>query len=253
MVALPEAGMLKNIFFSDDGDPCIYDSSGTLLILARWHTPSQAKWVPLLDTTQLDRLASGRKEESYWSVAVAQGKFHCIILKGGDQHPYFPRPLLSEFDFKIPISTLPPPKKQSGEEVDDEDGTEESNAQSAARLEESFVRTSLLHSLLDDSSSVQTQLSRTRRTELTRRELEIDKILLQLLAVECREGEERGMRALEIVRLMRDRGGRMIEAAGKVAGRWRRNVLEEKIRELGERRLTGLEDGVEGEEEGDEL
>ena len=253
VVALPEAGTLKNIFFSDDGDPCIYDASGTLLILAHWRTPSQAKWVPLLDTTQLDRLASGRKEESYWPVAVAQGKFHCIILKGGDQHPYFPRPLLSEFDFKIPVSPLPPPKKPSEGEVEKEDGIEESNAQSSARLEESFVRTSLLHSLFDDSSSVQTRLSHTQKTELTHRELEIDKILLQLLAVECREGEERGMKALEIVRLMRDRGGRMIEAAGKVAGRWGRNVLEEKIRELGERRLAGLDNGVEEEEDGDEL
>ena len=61
--------------------------------------------------------------------------------------------------------------------------------------------------------------------------------------MECREGEERGMKALEIVGLMKDRGGKMIEAAGKVAGRWGRVVLEEKIREVGERRLMGL-DGV---------
>lgn len=58
------------------------------------------------------------------------------------------------------------------------------------------------------------------------------------------------MKALEIVGLMRDRSGRMMEAAGKVAGRWGRGVLEEKIRELGERRLT-LMNG--GEEEGEEL
>ncbi len=51
------------------------------------------------------------------------------------------------------------------------------------------------------------------------------------------------MKALEIVGLMRDRGGKMIEAAGRVAGRWGRSVLEEKIREVGERRLLGL-DGV---------
>jgi chromosome transmission fidelity protein 4 len=243
VVAVGESNALRNVFFSDEGDPCIYDSSGTLLVLAHWRSPNQAKWVPLLDTTQLERLASGRKEESYWPVAVAQGKFHCIILKGGDQHPYFPRPLLSEFDFKVPVTTLPPKKTAA----DSDEAVEESNAHAGARLEESFVRSSILHSLLDDVISAVQNPPLAQRTELTRRELEIDKILLQLLAVECREGEERGMKALEIVGLMRDRGGKMIEAAGKVAGRWGRVVLEEKIREVGERRLMGL-DGVDEEE-----
>jgi chromosome transmission fidelity protein 4 len=65
---------------------------------------------------------------------------------------------------------------------------------------------------------------------------------LQLLAVECREGEDRGMRALEMVQLMRDRTGRMMEAAGKVAERYGRTILGEKIRELGEKRVGGFDD-----------
>ncbi|KAL9103154.1 MAG: hypothetical protein Q9187_009039 [Circinaria calcarea] len=51
------------------------------------------------------------------------------------------------------------------------------------------------------------------------------------------------MKALEIVSLMRDRSGKLIEAAGKVASRYGRTVLEEKIMELAERRLMGLLDG----------
>ena len=94
---------LKNIFWSDAGNPCIYDSAGVLLTLLHWRTPGQAKWVPLLDTKQLERLRSGKKEETYWPVAVAADKFHAIILKGGEKSPYFPRPLLSEFDFNIPV------------------------------------------------------------------------------------------------------------------------------------------------------
>ena len=52
------------------------------------------------------------------------------------------------------------------------------------------------------------------------------------------------MKALEIVGLMTDRGGKMSEAAVKVGGRWGRNVLQDKIREVGERMLglTGSED-----------
>ena len=74
-----------------------------------------------------------------------------------------------------------------------------------------------------------------------RREMEIDKVLLQLLAVECREGEDRGMKALEVVKLFRDRTGRMVEAASKVAGRWGLTVLEDKIRAYAETRLQGLD------------
>src|SRR4051812_33871017 len=89
------------------------------------------------------RLAGGRKEETYWPVAVAQDKFHCIILKGGDKNPYFPRPLLSEFDFQIPISSVPPKDSSESEEAAAE-RTE------GSRFEESFVRGNILLSLFRD-------------------------------------------------------------------------------------------------------
>ena len=229
-VALTKGAEVKSVFFSDNGDPYIYDSDGVLLVLQHWRTPGQARWVPILDTKLLDRLATGRKEETYWPVAVAQNKFHCIILKGGDTSPYFPRPLLSEFDFKIPISN-PAPIDDAGEEAQTE----------GSRLEESFVRSSLTLSLLEDLLS-STNATHSQRAEQSRTELEIDKLLLQLLQIECREGEERGMKALELVQLMRDRSGKMIEAAGKIASRYGKTLLEEKIRDVAERRLMGLED-----------
>ncbi|KAM0076662.1 DNA polymerase alpha accessory factor Mcl1 [Fusarium odoratissimum] len=249
-VALPEGATLKSVFFSDNGDPCIYDSTGTLLTLLHWRQPSRASWVPLLDTKLLDRLASGRKNESYFPIAVADNKFHCIILKGGDQYPYFPRPLLSEFGFSIPISSAPKTSKrkarEGSEDFDmadgDEDKDEDEDGSSETRkLEQQFmlhnVKAAQLRDLVEATSS-----SHTQRSQLSRLELEIDKTLLQLLAVECREGEERGMRALEMVQLMRDRTGRMMEAAGRVAERYGRTILGEKIREVGEKRIEGLED-----------
>lgn len=203
--------------------------------MQHWRTHGQARWVPLLDTKQLDRLAGGRKEETYWPVAVAQEKFHCIILKGGDRYPYFPRPLLSEFDFRIPISDRP--QKASDDEGD------ESRNDASARFEESFVRGNVLLSLFQDLLS-STNATPSQRVKLARKEIELDKILLQMLAVECREGEERGMKALELVRMMKDRNGKMIEAAAKIAERYGRGVLEDKIRDLAERRYmeTGDDD-----------
>lgn len=168
---------------------------------------------------------------------MAQDKFHCIILKGGEKYPYFPRPLLSEFDFQIPISTAP--------RKDDENEEEAANRNDGARFEEAFVRQTLFLTLFQDLLS-STNATPSQRTEMARKELEVDKVLLQMLAVECREGEERGMKALELVSLMRDRSGKMLEAASKVAQRYGRTVLEDKIREIAERRIMG-------EEEDDEL
>ncbi|EXJ91497.1 chromosome transmission fidelity protein 4 [Capronia epimyces CBS 606.96] len=229
-----EEASLKALFWSDVGDPCIYDSNGVLLSLVHWRTPGQAKWVPLLDTRLLDRLKDGKKEETYWPVAVAAERFHCIILKGGDKSPYFPRPLLTEFDFHMPVCR----GVEKGE--DDE---EETNAAAGARLEEAFVRASTLLGLVDDLvQGLGEKATHSQKTEILKREIDVDKILLQLLAVECREGDDRGMKALEIVALLKDRSGKMVEAAAKVAGRWGRTMLEDKIREYAERRLMGLGD-----------
>ena len=121
------------------------------------------------------------------------------------------------------------------------EGSEDTPLPEGPRLEESFVRSSLMLSLLEDLLSA-TNATHAQRADLARKEVEVDKVLLQLLNVECREGEEKGMKALEIVGLLRDRSGRMLEAAGKVAGRYGRGTLEEKIRSLAERRLAGLEE-----------
>lgn len=142
--------------------------------------------------------------------------------------------MLSEFDFEIPLSSKPSSNNKEAE--DDEDNAKEEDE--LKKLEGQFVLNSILtaqhQDLVDNTKSTNTQ-----RTALARMELEIDKTLLQMMAVECREGEERGMRALEMVALLRDRTGRMIEAAGKVADRYGRTVLGEKIREVGEMRLGG--------------
>lgn len=198
----------------------------------------------MLDTKLLPRLASGRKTESYYPIAVADNRFHCIILKGGDQYPYFPRPLLSEFDFSIPLSSEPP-KAKAATNPEDPDATPEpeDDESETRKLEQNYLLKGIFAAQLQDSmAATQGSGSHAQRSTLARLELDIDKTLLQFLAIECREGEDRGMRALEVVQLMRDRTGRMMDAAGKVAERYGRSILGEKIREAGERRHGGDED-----------
>jgi chromosome transmission fidelity protein 4 len=204
-------------------------------------------------------LASGRKDESYFPIAVADNRFHCIILKGGDKYPYFPRPLLSEFEFSVPLTSKAPTKKvakqkkpqngdndlgsdledNSADEGGDKDGEGQEDGESQGLIQQ-FLLKSIQSAQLQDLTDA-TQASYAQRTAITRLNVDVDKVLLQLLAVECREGEERGMRALEVVSLMRDRTGRMLEAAGKVAERYGRMILGDKIRELAEEIVGGRE------------
>ena len=234
----------------------------------------------MLDTQNLARRRRHKHDsESYWPVAVTTSdrRFHCIILKGRETSPAFPRPLLSEFELEVPItnnttSTKKQNKKnktrkdRSGyddddgdndmaDDFDDDDNADDENADDdqseTLPLERSLLLLSTLTSLQHDRLRLPrpTSTGKSRRSStghsaaLTAANVEIDKILLQLLAAECRAGEERGMKAFEIVGLMRDRSGRMLEAAGKVAGRFGRDGLRERIDGLAERRLVGLDCG----------
>ncbi|KAL5594047.1 hypothetical protein BROUX41_001099 [Berkeleyomyces rouxiae] len=261
IVALPSGATLRSLFFSDDGNPCIYDSTGVLLTLLHWRKPGRAYWAPLLDTNLLARLASGRKNETYFPIAVANGKFHCIILKGGDRYPYFPRPLLSDFELSVPLHSIADARKKKkakavgGGDNDElaansddeasgaEDGAGGAQVSEGRKLEQAFLLQNIQATQLDDAASASAAGGRhALRSQLARMHTELDKTLLQLLAIECREGEHRGMKALDLVQLFHDRTGRMLQAAGKVAERYERGMLSEKIREVAERREAAMDE-----------
>lgn len=245
ILALPPNTQLTSVFFSAEGDPYIYDSSGVLLTLLGWRNTGQARWVPMLDTKLLTRLASGGKEESYWPVGVANDaddsvKFHCMIIKGKEMYPSAPVPHLSEFGFEIPLSSAAERKKLSIEDLDiEDDEAPKKNDGKQMEHEQAFILSSTLHAQLQANPN----LSAGQQRALASLEVGIDRALLQLLGLECLAGEDHGMKALEIVSLMRDANGKMLDLAGKVASRYGRDVLGEKIRELAERRVAGREEG----------
>lgn len=107
-------------------------------------------------------------------------------------------------------------------------------ADSTKKLEQQYLLKGLEASLLSDLVE-NTSASHSQRAELGRKEVEVDKVLLQIINAECMEGEERGMKVLELVGLLSS--DKMVEAAVKIASRYGRNVLEQKIREVAEQRL----------------
>lgn len=88
---------LAALFFSDDGDPYMYDTSGVLAALVHWRDPLQARWTPVLDTAELDD-----PDRSLWPAGVLDRKLQAVVLRGAYKYPPVPLPVTSEFDLKVP-------------------------------------------------------------------------------------------------------------------------------------------------------
>jgi chromosome transmission fidelity protein 4 len=119
--------------------------------------------------------------------------------------------LFSEIEFTIPSH----PKEVLTE-----------NSTSQPTLEEKHLRLSILHALLEDSVSLRSTLE--ERTELSKRETEIDRTLLPLIQIACKE--EKASKAVDLVRLLRKRAS--LEYAGKIAVKYNMKQLADKIGEI---------------------
>ena len=83
---------LEWVGYSFSGDLLTWDSDGVLRVYYK------SGWVPLLDTRT--RKVKG---DVYWPVGVYNDNFMCIICKGGDKFPGFPKPMLMEVPLVVPF------------------------------------------------------------------------------------------------------------------------------------------------------
>ncbi|WVQ75997.1 hypothetical protein IAR50_005633 [Cryptococcus sp. DSM 104548] len=182
------------IGFTSEGIPAIYDSAGLLSVLDRHRRPGQARWVPLFDTTSLAR--DGRKE-AYWPVGVSSTHMSCIILKGLEVEPWFPRPLLQEIELHMPMLNM-----------DEQPG----------KVEESLARGSLT---LTNLSPIDPEASYIKKeTEVT-----LDKEILQLIQGACKA--DNLQRALDLARLVYQ--PETVKAASSIAGFYHLPGLKDRI------------------------
>lgn len=179
-----------------------------LLVLEHWRVPGGANWVPVLDSMHTDR-REGR-EEYYWPVTVHDGKFHCVILKGLERHPFFPRPFLSEIELQMPC-------------VSAAGATGAARGSERLQLEEMFMRAALSLSMCADALPDHT--SAADRALVARKETEIDTALLKLVQIACIE--ERSARALSLARLLHRDTSK--EAARRIALHYSDTTLAEKM------------------------
>ncbi|ORY30355.1 hypothetical protein BCR39DRAFT_529347 [Naematelia encephala] len=202
-IPLPKRVTLTWIGFTSDGTPAIFDSTGLLSVLDRYRRLGQARWVPLLDSSLLPRREG--KQENYWPVGVTSSHFSCVILKGNEKEPWFPRPLIQELEMRMPLLNM-----------DNQQG----------KLEESMVRGEVALSILRDHAVDASDDELEYR--IKEREVALDKELLQLVQGACKA--DNLQRALDVARLMHQPG--TIEAAAKVAGFYHFPGLQERISQV---------------------
>jgi chromosome transmission fidelity protein 4 len=135
-----------------------------------------------------------------------------LIWQENEKDPYFPRPLFSEIEFTIPSHAR--------------ETLVENSTTSQPTLEEKHLRLSILHALLEDSVSSRSTIE--ERTELSKRETEIDRTLLPLIQFACKE--EKASKAIDLIRLLRKRAS--LEYAGKIAVKYNMRQVADKIGEI---------------------
>ncbi|KAI0320775.1 WD40 repeat-like protein [Amylostereum chailletii] len=195
---------LKWIGISQEGAPAIYDSAGVVYIMPRFRIPLRGTWVRVLDTNKLERKQG--KDESYWPVDISQDAFMCLILKGRQEHPSFPRPLIQELEVRLPFRRKDPKE---------------------GPLEERLARECMNLHVQRDALGDEDLPS-----DLLRREVALDKELIQLIQNACKN--DKLPRALDLTRMLHHTTS--FDAAMKVAQFYHLVGLQEKMQTLKEDR-----------------
>ncbi|KAG8694965.1 hypothetical protein FRC09_009480 [Ceratobasidium sp. 395] len=202
---IPKGETLQWIGITTEGSPAMSDSAGVLYVLDRFRRPTQARWIPILDTVTLPRRVG--KDESYWPVGLSNSHFHCLILKGREAEPGFPRPLVQDLEIRTPLLIA---EQESGEQ------------------EEQLFRETLQLVALQDAQLHEED----EAEEITRSKLTIDKLVLQLINGACKSGHH--ARAIDLASMLRSTDS--LDKAAKIAEFYRLRGLQERFVSLREMR-----------------
>ncbi|SMN22331.1 similar to Saccharomyces cerevisiae YPR135W CTF4 Chromatin-associated protein, required for sister chromatid cohesion [Maudiozyma saulgeensis] len=246
---------IKSVFFSLYGDPCVFGSDNVLLVLSKWRSNTECRWLPILDTDMEIWKMTGGKEDSdvhVWPLGLTYDTLNCVLVKGKKQWPEFPLPLPSEMEVKIPVlvksQLLEEHKlklKNDSEEnefdrdlneSDDDQGTnveKEITVPVNIAAEEEYVRSKVLSSLLTDTIENDGEMYGNENDLLQALVGNFDKSLLRLFAVAC--SSQNTEKALSIVQELKQ--DRALTAAAKISERAEMMTLTKRINDLRETRF----------------
>ncbi|CDO92518.1 unnamed protein product [Kluyveromyces dobzhanskii CBS 2104] len=224
---------IKSLFFSSFGDPCIFGHDNVLLVLSRWRSGSDARWVPLVDTNlELWKMSGGKhpKDVHIWPLGLNFDTFSYLLLKGKNCWPDIPMTVPTEMEVRIPtVSKSELKRKEEGDDDSvgnqDVDKNEDVEIPVYLAAEEEFLRSKVLGDLLKDTMDNEGEIYGNESDLLHHLTATHDKSLLRLLAYVCSEQDVD--KAASIVNELRQ--DKALSAARKIAERAELLPLVRKI------------------------
>ncbi|KAJ7287553.1 hypothetical protein C8J57DRAFT_1284265 [Mycena rebaudengoi] len=168
VLPVPKGHTLKWIGITDEGAPAMYDTTGRVHILTKFRIPHHASWARVMDTNLLERRKG--KDESYWPIGINGNTFVCLILKGTQEYPGFPKPLPQDLPMQLPF--------RSSEEKDE-------------MVEREMLALEISRDALDDELTSQ---------DIITREKAVDKEMVLLIQEACKANNV--PRAIELAKLI---------------------------------------------------
>ncbi|KAI1316668.1 hypothetical protein EDD11_009624 [Mortierella claussenii] len=163
--------------FSEGGIPAFYDDKGVMHILNYYRRVDQGQWTPILDTAQLNAESESDTSPCYWPVGLTDEAATFVKCRRGETEPSFPKPFVTELPLKMPTLHQETP---------------------AGQHEEAWLRHKVLSGLNKDEKMAMS--IEHRDNVAARKELEMDKLALQMIDLACRA--DRSQKALDLTAML---------------------------------------------------
>ncbi|KAI8071142.1 uncharacterized protein B0P05DRAFT_549747 [Gilbertella persicaria] len=204
---LSSDSQLNWIGFSETNQAATYDSAGVLRVLHRQRRPYQATWVPVFDS----KAYAGERTEKYWPVGVLRDRFVCVVLRGQNMYPFFPRPPVKDLPLQLPLLDT---------------------HMEVGALEEKVMRTHI-GTLHERDEAEATNAIHEFGDTFLEADMEMDVALLKLINLACKS--EKVSKALDLADLLHT--GDSVDKAIRIASHHRLTHLAEKMTSLKEVKL----------------
>lgn len=192
--------------FTETNQAAVFDTAGVLRVLQRQRRPDQGCWVPVFNGKV--HAAQLGKTEKYWPVGVLRDRLMCVVLRGNNPYPFFPRPPVKDIPLQLPLLEM---------------------TTEVGRLEEELLRVNTCN-LHERDEAEATNAEEDYEEVFNKADDTMDIALLKLINLACKS--EKVSRALDLAYILHRSGS--IDKAIRIASFHRYATLAQKMTQIKE-------------------